>query len=123
MQLQIENSRRCKPQIKINNSRSLNGGSLNSAVKSVKPLNPLVAANQVWVLPFKVCQRAANMALNKAQLLHQLEQDAYASLWTHGDKNSEIQVGLDGTVATVGWNVGAHYGSMRHLRLARFKTR
>ncbi len=110
MQHQFENPIHSKPKLQINNSRLLNNGSLKSAVKSTKPLNPLVAANQAWVLPIKVGQRAANMALNKARLLHKLEQDAYASLWTNGDKNSEIQVGLDGAVATVGWNVG---GSLR----------
>ncbi len=110
MQQQFDPPTHSKPKLQINNRSLLNNGSLKSAVKSTKLLTPLVAANQAWVLPIKVGQRAANMALNKAKLLHKLEQDAYASLWTNGDKNSEIQVGLDGTVATVGWNVGGSQG-------------
>jgi hypothetical protein len=62
MQQQVKPPTHSKPKLQINNR------SLKSAVKLAKPFNPLVVANQAWVLPVKVAQRAANMGLNKAKL-------------------------------------------------------
>jgi hypothetical protein len=86
-------------------------------VQQLKARNTILAAG----LPMEICQRsvratvvqrAADMDVPRATLLHKIRKGAEQLLWTnHSVRNSEIQVGLQDMpnqqrVVTVGWNVG-----------------
>jgi hypothetical protein len=51
-------------------------------------------------------QRAEDLNLVEAKLINEIREDATEKLWTNNATNSEVQVGIEGTVATVGFNVG-----------------